>query len=306
MEARLEGSCALPRRLQGAPTPEQQHGQGRDQTRHGARSRGRGGALGRTRRGITVGSGSAPRSHRPPHSAPPPPPSEQGPRIHSRGARKEAERTTQEPKAGAQRVYLPTGNYEDGSLGEIFIDMHKEGAAFRSMMNCFAISVSLGLQYGVPLEDFVDVFTFTRFDPQGPVDHPNVKWATSVIDYMFRLLAMEYLGRTDFVHIPPADGPDPAEIPKGDASPPVEEMKDRIRDFDALLKDESGLSPERRLDAPATRNLRPSSAPKRGALSDHLKNMMGDAPFCDTCGHITVRNGACYKCLNCGASMGCS
>ncbi len=213
---------------------------------------------------------------------------------------------TQEAKVGGQKVYLRTGNYEDGSLGEIFIDMHKEGAAFRSMMNCFAISVSLGLQYGVPLEDFVDVFTFTRFDPQGPVDHPNVKWATSVIDYMFRLLAMEYLGRTDFVHIPPADGPDPAEIPKGDASPPVEEMKDRIRDFDALLKDETGLSPERRLDAPATRNLRPSSAPKRGALSDHLKNMMGDAPFCDTCGHITVRNGACYKCLNCGASMGCS
>ena len=84
--------------------------------------------------------------------------------------------------------------------------MHKEGAAFRSMMNCFAIAVSMGLQYGVPLEDYVDVFTFTRFDPQGPVDHPNIKFSTSVIDYIFRLLAMEYLGRTDFVHVKPADG----------------------------------------------------------------------------------------------------
>ena len=94
-------------------------------------------------------------------------------------------------------MYLRTGEYEDGTLGEIFIDMHKEGAAFRAMMNCFAIAVSMGLQYGVPLEEFVDTFTFTRFEPHGMVEgHPNIKMATSIVDYIFRVLAIEYLGRT--------------------------------------------------------------------------------------------------------------
>ncbi len=113
---------------------------------------------------------------------------------------------TQEARVGGQKVYLRTGEYEDGRLGEVFIDMHKEGAAFRSLMNCFAIAVSLGLQYGVPLEEYVDCFTFTRFEPQGPVtDHPNIKYATSVIDYLFRVLGMEYLGRTDFVQVKPEE-----------------------------------------------------------------------------------------------------
>src|SRR6185295_9320797 len=91
-----------------------------------------------------------------------------------------------------------------------FIDMHKEGAAFRSLMNCFAMSVSLGLQYGVPLETFVEQFTFTRFEPQGPVEgHPNIKFATSIVDYLFRVLGVEYLHRYDFAQIPPATVEEP-------------------------------------------------------------------------------------------------
>jgi ribonucleoside-diphosphate reductase alpha chain len=109
---------------------------------------------------------------------------------------------TQEAKVGGHKIYLRTGEYEDGSLGEIFIDMHKEGAAFRGIMNCFAIAISKGLQYGVPLAEFVDTFTFTRFAPQGQVQsHPNIKIATSVLDYVFRVLGLEYLGREDLVHV---------------------------------------------------------------------------------------------------------
>ncbi len=174
-------------------------------------------------------------------------------------------------------MYLRTGEYPDGRLGEIFIDMHKEGAAFRSIMNCFAISVSLGLQHGVPLEDYVDAFTFTRFDPQGPVDHPNIKFATSVIDYIFRLLGMEYLGRTDFVQVKPMDA-DQAEEKAVEA-----------------------------LAAAASTSERPAVGTAQGtALEQQMRKLMGDAPFCDVCGHITVRNGTCYKCLNCGNTMGCS
>ena len=113
---------------------------------------------------------------------------------------------TQEAKVGGHKIYLRTGEYEDGTLGEIFVDMHKEGAAFRGIMNCFAIAISKGLQYGVPLEEFVDTFTFTRFAPQGQVQgHPNVKIATSVLDYVFRVLGLEYLNRTDLVHVKPSE-----------------------------------------------------------------------------------------------------
>ncbi|MBS1720113.1 MAG: vitamin B12-dependent ribonucleotide reductase [Armatimonadetes bacterium] len=113
---------------------------------------------------------------------------------------------TQKARVGGHKVYLRTGEFEDGSLGEIFVDMHREGAAFRSLMNCFAIAVSLGLQYGVPLEEFVEAFTFTRFEPNGVVGgHDNIKMATSVIDYIFRELAMSYLGRYDLVQVKPED-----------------------------------------------------------------------------------------------------
>jgi ribonucleoside-diphosphate reductase alpha chain len=111
---------------------------------------------------------------------------------------------TQKAIVGGHKVYLHTGEYEDGRLGEIFIDMHKEGAAFRSLMNNFAIAISVGLQYGVPLEEFVDAFTFTRFEPAGLViGNDSIKNATSVLDYIFRELAVSYLGRTDLAHVVP-------------------------------------------------------------------------------------------------------
>jgi ribonucleoside-diphosphate reductase alpha chain len=176
---------------------------------------------------------------------------------------------TQEASVAGHKVFLRTGEFEDGSVGEIFIDMHKEGAAYRSMMNCFAIAVSLGLQYGVPLKEYVDKFTFTRFDPSGIVTgHPNVKLATSIVDYIFRVLGMEYLGRTDFLQVKPA----------------VDLMQDKA------------FVPQLGLNIPAPEPQAPN----------YLAEMMGDAPPCDQCGHTTVRNGSCYRCLNCGNSMGCS
>ena len=112
---------------------------------------------------------------------------------------------TQKAMVGGHKVYLRTGEYEDGKLGEIFIDMHKEGAGFRAMMNNFAIAVSVGLQYGVPLEEFVDAFTFTKFEPAGMVQgNDSIKNATSILDYIFRELAVTYLDRTDLAHVKPA------------------------------------------------------------------------------------------------------
>lgn len=197
---------------------------------------------------------------------------------------------TQEARVGGQKVYVRTGEYGDGRLGEIFIDMAKEGAAFRSLMNCFAIAISLGLQYGVPLEEYVDCFTFTRFEPQGTVtDHPNIKYSTSVIDYIFRLLGMEYLGRTDFVQVKPTSS-QTLQIERTLASPTA--SKKEVEEAEKSLKSLSAIPVYRDTGG--------------DALSSHLSNMMGDAPFCNICGHITVRNGSCYRCLNCGNSLGCS
>jgi len=113
---------------------------------------------------------------------------------------------TQKAIVGGHKVYLRTGEYDDGTLGEVFLDMHKEGAAFRSLMNNFAIAVSIGLQYGVPLEEFVEAFTFTRFEPQGIVaGNDSIKMATSVLDYIFREVAISYLGRNDLAHAQPED-----------------------------------------------------------------------------------------------------
>jgi len=198
---------------------------------------------------------------------------------------------TVESRVGGQKIYLRTGEYPDGSLGEIFVDMHKEGAAFRSMMNCFAIAVSLGLQYGVPLEEFVNVFTFTRFEPQGLVDHPNIKLSTSIIDYLFRVLGMEYLGMTEFVQIPPAPGD--LQINKKTVSVTAQAP---------LIE---APVPAKNPAPPADIVKKNTSLAAAGA-NEHLSNMMGDAPFCTNCGHVTVRSGSCYKCLNCGNSMGCS
>ena len=113
---------------------------------------------------------------------------------------------TQKAVVGGHKVYLRTGEYDDGRLGEIFIDMHKEGAALRSFINNFAIAVSLGLQYGVPLEEYVDAFTFTRFEPAGTVQgNDSIKFATSILDYVFRELAVSYLSRFDLAHVDPTE-----------------------------------------------------------------------------------------------------
>ncbi len=214
---------------------------------------------------------------------------------------------TQEARVGGQKIYLRTGEYEDGSLGEIFIDMHKEGAAYRSIMNCFAIAISLGLQYGVPIEELVEVFTFTRFEPQGPVDHPNIKFATSVIDFIFRCLGLEYLGRTDLVQVKPEQimkAGDPGDKPIHKAGV-LTRSEEQARQKN--LENQAGSRPK--LEIIQGEKPEPHGETTVGnadALSGQLSTMMGDAPFCDGCGHITVRNGACYKCLNCGNSMGCS
>ena len=205
---------------------------------------------------------------------------------------------TQEARIAGQKVYLRTGEYQDGTLGEIFVDLAKEGAAFRSMMNCFAISVSLGLQYGVPLKEFIDVFTFSRFEPQGPVDHPNIKMCTSIVDYLFRVLALEYMGQTEFAQVKPADG-----------ETRHRRVTDFIRKTDTTQAEATAPIAETR--APVPQAPVPGSTAVAGnheasALSEHLGKMMGDAPFCNLCGHTTVRNGVCYKCLNCGNTLGCS
>ncbi len=205
---------------------------------------------------------------------------------------------TQEAYVGGHKVFLRTGEYDDGSLGEIFIDMHKEGAAFRSLMNCFAMAVSVGIQYGVPLETYVEQFTFTRFEPHGVVSgHPNIKFATSIVDYIFRVLGVEYLRRYDFAQVKPTEAPQQIEDPTGRL------LEDPNHPEPGPLSDPASLLPAAQ-NALATP---PEPGPIRGAALDaQLDEMMGDAPVCDGCGHITVRNGACYKCLNCGNSMGCS
>jgi ribonucleoside-diphosphate reductase alpha chain len=160
---------------------------------------------------------------------------------------------TQKARIGTHKMYIRTGEYEDGTLGEIFIDMHKEGAAFRSMTNCFAIAVSLGLQHGVPLEEYVDAFLFTRFEPNGIVQgNPYIKMSTSIIDYIFRELAITYLGRHDLAHVMPEDL-------RADA----QHDPDDDPDFDS----EEVIS-ERTLDANTAEHSRPSLAPPR---STHLK-----------------------------------
>jgi ribonucleoside-diphosphate reductase alpha chain len=206
---------------------------------------------------------------------------------------------TQEARVGGHKIFLRTGEYDDGKLGEIFIDMHKEGAAFRSMMNCFAMAVSIGLQYGVPLETYVEQFTFTRFEPQGPVEgHPNIKLATSIVDYLFRVLGVEYLQRYDLCHVKPtptktADPGDHAMEAVAPASPvpPPTSLAYTPAAIAKAAREEEGAAPD---------------AYAGTSLDAQLEEMMGDAPVCDVCGHITVRNGACYRCLNCGNSMGCS
>ncbi len=222
---------------------------------------------------------------------------------------------TQKAIVGGHKVYLRTGDYRDGALGEIFVDMHKEGAAFRSLMNNFAIAVSLGLQHGVPLEEYVEAFTFTRFEPNGPVvGHDNIKMATSIIDYIFRELAVSYLGRYDLAQVQPsmsvdAMGPEPDYTAEEEAgvqlrSVDSEKINAQLHPTSPHLKPlgsvpvappEVALHLGGQLGAARTEQVRVAVA----------KGYSGDA--CGDCGQFTlVRNGTCLKCDACGATSGCS
>ena len=198
----------------------------------------------------------------------------------------------QKAKISGQTLFLRTGEYSDGTLGEIFIDMAKEGATMRSMLNCFAIAVSIGLQYGVPLEEFVEKFVFTRFEPSGMVDHPNIKTTTSIVDFMFRSLAYEYLGRTDLVHV--LDKPEVLNTGNeewDEATPTIGERKHELSEVRVVS---------------ATPSKTKTAVKQMDSVAASAKSMQSDAPACNVCGHITIRSGTCYKCLNCGNSLGCS
>jgi ribonucleoside-diphosphate reductase alpha chain len=248
---------------------------------------------------------------------------------------------TQKARIGNHKVYLRTGEYEDGALGEIFIDMHKEGAAFRSMTHCFAIAVSLGLQHGVPLEEFIDAFLFTRFEPNGVVQgNPYIKMSTSIIDYIFRELAITYLNRHDLAHVLPDDlRADALHDEPGDAAFDDEEVVSE-REVEALEADAGEFHGLKSRMAPRSPHVRPSvvspaespvkadPAPKAataaaisppvaarlsgGAASKEerirqarQKGYEGDP--CPECQSLTlVRSGACAKCDTCGATSGCS
>ncbi len=226
-------------------------------------------------------------------------------------------------KVGGQALFLRTGEYGDGTLGEIFVDMSKEGATMRSLLNSFAIAVSVGLQYGVPLEEYVEKFIFTRFEPSGIVDHPNIKTATSVLDYIFRVLAYEYLDRDDLVHVKdiehvPADTTSAERELSAVRVTPAPPTPDAERSRSANQTAAQALNAIKINGTPL--NGRVSIAAAKPVVSAHthgsmaeakadVKKMMGtsaDAPACSNCGNITLRNGTCYMCPNCGTTTGCS
>ncbi len=252
---------------------------------------------------------------------------------------------TQKAKIGGHTIYLRTGEYEEGALGEIFIDMHKEGAAFRSLMNCFSIAISLGLQHGVPLEEFVEAFIFTRFEPNGMVQgNPQIKMTTSIIDYIFRELAISYLDRQDLAQVkledlrastmgdPGVQQPDFTEeevvsertMDANDATPisPTHVPKSShlsnahsspVPQGDTFpIKNQAPMAPQ------ASSTAAPQAIPAIGfkvqpgqpsaaekARQAKLKGYEGDP--CRECGQFTmVRNGTCLKCDTCGTTSGCS
>jgi ribonucleoside-diphosphate reductase alpha chain len=246
----------------------------------------------------------------------------------------------QKATVGGHKVYLHTGEYEDGRLGEIFIDMHKEGAAFRSLMNNFAIAISLGLQYGVPLEEYVEAFTFTRFEPAGLVQgNDAIKNATSILDYVFRELAISYLGRNDLAHVLPEDlghdalgsGVEEGKAPGRPAASPASVVsKGLVRSkTDKLMLVRGGAGDAGQPQHVAAHgyathgatalkgDFSPAPDPLAGVafaapdtVADkraeaRMKGYVGEA--CPECGNFTmVRNGTCLKCDTCGGTTGCS
>jgi ribonucleoside-diphosphate reductase alpha chain len=252
---------------------------------------------------------------------------------------------TQKAIVGGHKVYLRTGEYGDGRLGEIFIDMHKEGAGFRAMMNNFAIAISVGLQYGVPLEEYVDAFTFTRFEPAGMVQgNDSIKNATSILDYIFRELAISYIDRTDLAHVKPTGAAfddlgrgenegkrNFAEPSEQAASRSLEVLKQisstgylRKRLPSELVAMQGGISssimplggdsvsalnmliPETARSASAgTTALATGTVSMDARVKAKMQGYEGDP--CGECGNYTlVRNGTCMKCNTCGGTSGCS
>jgi ribonucleoside-diphosphate reductase alpha chain len=180
----------------------------------------------------------------------------------------------QEAVVGGQKVFLRTGEYEDGTLGEIFLDTYKEGASYGALLNCFAIAISKALQYGVPIEEFVDSFTFTRFEPSGPVTgHPVIKNATSILDYIFRVLGYEYLGRKDFVHVKTMEASDTKVEPPKLELPKEKQLRFTDRETESFEAKSKGYTGEQ----------------------------------CTSCGSMKLkRSGSCSVCEDCGNTTGCS
>ena len=245
---------------------------------------------------------------------------------------------TQKATVGGHKVYLRTGEYENGRIGEVFIDMHKEGAAFRSLMNNFAIAVSIGLQYGVPLEEFVEAYTFTRFEPQGIVTgNDAIKMSTSILDYTFRELAISYLDRSDLGHVN-VDDLDVTTTGTGDSQ---SELMNRVtshgfirRQGLVVYSNDRGAAVAATQDV-ATETMRaqepsPSTTTEIGLASDTASEVASGAnrtkggqkaadlvqqarmqgyegEACPECQNFTlVRNGTCLKCNTCGGTTGCS
>jgi ribonucleoside-diphosphate reductase alpha chain len=202
---------------------------------------------------------------------------------------------TQKVVVGGHKLFLRTGEYPDGRLGEVFLDMHREGASFRSLMNCFAIAISLGLQYGVPLDEYVDAFVYTKFEPSGALQgHDQIKFCTSVIDFVFRELGLNYMGRSDFAHVhPPAESADTG----ADSDPHLDETD---LEFSAMIAETRAKMPEFGDKQSARKN-----QALQAIQVARLKGYEGDA--CPECGNLTLlRNGTCLKCDTCGTTTGCS
>ena len=250
---------------------------------------------------------------------------------------------TQKAVVGGHKVYLRTGEYDDGRIGEIFIDMHKEGAAFRSLMNNFAIAISIGLQYGVPLEEYVDAFTFTRFDPAGVVDgNASIKMSTSILDYIFRELAISYLGRHDLAHAEPHDIL-PDALGDGEKAEKLLQLAEKtvsqgfIRSSNLyFLKPgpraaaNQGTAVETAVNAADASNgnmtmgqaalaekietttrvteVTESHTTQARVGAIHIAKLKGyEGDPCPDCGNFTMtRSGTCLKCDTCGTTSGCS
>ncbi len=268
--------------------------------------------------------------------------------VHSTERKRMPERRkgyTQKATVGGHKVYLRTGEYEDGNIGEIFVDMHKEGAAFRSLMNNFAIAVSIALQYGVPLEEYVDAFTFTRFEPNGMVEgNEAIKMSTSILDYLFRELAISYLGRNDLAHVEMGDlrsdsigrgegdstrATDQPELPQlfnkaasngfvrgqlyvvSNTAPQAVShgalavANDPVIETKAYLKTEHEGTPGNVIGVHVGVSVQENTVVRERIRQAKAKGYEGDA--CGECGNFTlVRNGTCMKCNTCGGTSGCS